>query len=69
MAKAKKQTAEEPEWVGLTDELDWDDVGGRLLANIARGMRERKRSGGRVGLAPYTIKNYLIALKTALGRF
>jgi hypothetical protein len=38
MANAKKQIAEEPEWVPLTDELDWDDVGGRLLANIARGM-------------------------------
>ncbi len=38
MTKAKKQTDEEPEWVPLPDELDWDDVGGRLLANIARGM-------------------------------
>jgi hypothetical protein len=38
MARTKKQTAEEPEWVPLPDELDWDDVGGRLLANIARGM-------------------------------
>jgi len=38
MAKVKKQSAEEPEWVPLPDELDWDDVGGRLLANIARGM-------------------------------
>jgi len=25
-------------WESLTDELGWDDVGGRLLANIARGM-------------------------------
>ena len=38
MAKVKQQKAEEPEWVLLPDELDWDDVGGRLLANIARGM-------------------------------
>ena len=38
MTKVKKQTAEEPEWLPLRDELDWDDVGGRLLANIARGM-------------------------------
>jgi hypothetical protein len=38
IATTKNQTAEEPEWVALTDELEWDDVGGRLLANIARGM-------------------------------
>ncbi len=25
-------------WESLTDELGWDDVGGRLLANIAKGM-------------------------------
>jgi hypothetical protein len=29
-------------------------------------MRQRKRPGGKIGLAPITIKNYLIALKTAL---
>jgi hypothetical protein len=38
MAKAKKQAAEVSDWEPLSDELDWDDVGGRLLANIARGM-------------------------------
>ncbi len=36
--KPKKQTVKTPEWEPLPDELDWDDVGGRLLANIARGM-------------------------------
>jgi HSP90 family molecular chaperone len=25
-------------WNQLADELEWDDVGGRLLANLARGM-------------------------------
>jgi hypothetical protein len=38
MTKVNKQTVEAPEWEPLPDELDWDDVGGRLLANIARGM-------------------------------
>jgi hypothetical protein len=36
--KAKKHSAKAPEWEPLADELEWDDVGGRLLANIARGM-------------------------------
>src|SRR5262249_32264490 len=30
-------------------------------------MRERKRPGGKGGLAPVTIRNYLIALTSALG--
>jgi integrase len=30
-------------------------------------VRERKKPGGKVGLAPMTMKNYLIALKAALG--
>src|SRR5437868_6756025 len=38
MAMTKKQTYEVLEWEPLPDELDWHDVGGRLLANIARGM-------------------------------
>jgi integrase len=38
----------------------------RTISLFVKGMRERKRRGGRVGLAPWTIKNYLIALKTAL---
>ncbi len=36
--KTKVQSADPPEWEPLDDELEWDDVGGRLLANIARGM-------------------------------
>jgi integrase len=32
-----------------------------------KGLRERKRPGGETGLAPMTIKNYLIAVKTVLG--
>src|SRR3982750_1439074 len=37
--KSKKSTAiARDEWSALADQLDWDDVGGRLLANIARGM-------------------------------
>ena len=38
MAKPKKQTGVVSEWERLSDALDWDDVGGRLLANIAKGM-------------------------------
>src|SRR5262245_28848545 len=34
----KKQAPDAEAWEALEDELDWDDVGGRLLANIARGM-------------------------------
>jgi integrase len=39
----------------------------RTLSLFVKGMRERKRPGGKVGLAPMTMKNYLIALKAALG--
>lgn len=38
MAKVKKPTNAAREWQPVPDELDWNDVGGRLLANIARGM-------------------------------
>jgi integrase len=38
----------------------------RTLSAFVTGMRERKRPGGRVGLAPMTMRNYLVALKTAL---
>jgi integrase len=39
----------------------------RTLNAFVKGMRERKRPGGKVGLARYTIKNYLVAMRTALG--
>ena len=39
---------------------------GQTLSAFVRGLRERKRPGGKVGLAPMSIKNYLVALKTAL---
>ena len=38
----------------------------RTVSLFVKGMRERKRRDGKVGLAPWTIKNYLVALKTAL---
>jgi integrase len=38
----------------------------RTISLFVKGMRERKHAGGQVGLAPWTIKNYLIALKTSL---
>jgi integrase len=38
----------------------------RTISAFVRGMRERAKRGGKVGLAPHTIKNYLINLKTAL---
>jgi integrase len=38
----------------------------RTLSRFVQGMRERKRPNGKIGLAPVTMKNYLIALKTAL---
>jgi integrase len=38
----------------------------RTISLFLKGMRERKQTDGRVGLAPWTIKNYLIALKTSL---
>jgi integrase len=39
----------------------------RTLAAFVTGMRGRRRPGGKTGLAPMTMRNYLIALKTALG--
>ena len=39
----------------------------RTISLFVKGMRERKRPGGKIGLAPMTIKNYLVAVKTALG--
>ncbi len=43
-------------------------VNERVLSAFVRGMRERKKQRTDVvGLAPMTIKNYLISLKTALG--
>jgi len=39
----------------------------RTISQFVNGRRERKSCRGRIGLAPQTIKNYLIALKTALG--
>lgn len=40
----------------------------RTLSQFVKGMRERKQPRNKkVGLAPMTMKNYLIALKSALG--
>jgi integrase len=39
----------------------------RVLSQFLKGMRERKQKNGKVGLEPWTIKNYLVALKKALG--
>jgi integrase len=38
----------------------------RTVSAFLKGMRERKCKGGKVGLAPQTMKNYLVALRTAL---
>jgi integrase len=38
----------------------------RTISAFVKGMRERKRKNGTVGLAPMTIKNYLVALRTCL---
>jgi integrase len=38
----------------------------RPISFFVKGPRERKRPGGKVGLAPWSIRNYLIAFKTAL---
>jgi integrase len=35
----------------------------RTICAFVRGMRERKRPNDKVGLAPMTVKNYLVALK------
>jgi integrase len=42
------------------------DVTERAVSRFVKGMRERKTHKGTVGLAPITIRNYLVALKTAL---
>jgi integrase len=39
----------------------------RTISLFVKGMRERKLRGGKVGLSRVTIRNYLIALKAALG--
>ena len=39
----------------------------RTISLFVKSMREQKRPGNGVGLAPMTIKNYLVAIKTALG--
>jgi integrase len=39
----------------------------RTLSQFVKKLGERRQPSGKVGLAPVTIKNYLIALKTALG--
>jgi integrase len=39
----------------------------RTLSLFVKGMRERKQPNGKVGLAPMTMHNYLVSLKTALG--
>lgn len=39
----------------------------RTISAFVKGMRERKKRSGKIGLAPHTIKNYLIALKVAFG--
>jgi integrase len=38
----------------------------RTVSQFVKGMRQRKVPGGKVGLAPMTIRNYLVALRTAL---
>jgi integrase len=39
----------------------------RTLSVFVKKLGERRQANGKVGLAPVTVKNYLIALKTALG--
>jgi len=41
-------------------------VNERTISLFVKGMRERKTRKGTVGLAPMTIRNYLVSLKTAL---
>lgn len=41
-------------------------VNERTVSLFVKALRERRRSKTKVGLAPHTIKNYLIALKSAL---
>jgi integrase len=42
-------------------------VNERVISAFVAGMRTRKRPRERVGLAPMTIRNYLVTLKTTLG--
>jgi hypothetical protein len=42
-------------------------VNERLLSQFVKSLRERRRPNGKIGLAPITIRNYLVALKTAIG--
>jgi integrase len=41
-------------------------VNERMLSLFAKGMRERKQPNGKIGLAPMTMHNYLVSLKTVL---
>jgi integrase len=38
----------------------------RAISAFVKGMRERMQRSGKIGLASWSIKNYLVALKTAL---
>jgi len=38
----------------------------RTISAFIKAMRERKRKNGKIGLAPQTIKNYLVNMKTAM---
>jgi len=42
-------------------------VDARTLSRFVQALRGRPRPGGRVGLAPVTVRNYLVDLKAALG--
>ena len=42
------------------------DVNERMLSRFVTGMRTRKTKKGTVGLAPWTMRNYLVALRTAI---
>ncbi len=42
------------------------DLTERAISRFAAGLRIRVQANGRVGLAPYTIRNYLVALRTTL---
>ena len=38
----------------------------RTLSQFVKALRERKHNGGKVGLAPHTMRSYLVALKSAI---
>lgn len=42
------------------------DVDTKVVNRFVKGMRERKVPGGKIGLSPWTQRNYLVALKTAM---